>query len=164
MTLIESLIFLLELLQARPLASALPLTFLSFKLPQNHLPDFKHTVAFLAHSSKVLPQSSQSQNSQVCHSETWWSWSQFQRPWKSAACWLTPQGLLSLFSSRTQNHQPRDDITQNWLGPPTLVTSLEQALQPCVQSSLGRHLFKWSSLLPSDFSLFQVWNKIIRHN
>ena len=31
-----------------------------------------------------------------------------QRPWKDAAYWLTPHGLLSLLSYRTHGHQPRD--------------------------------------------------------
>jgi hypothetical protein len=30
-----------------------------------------------------------------------------QRPWRGAAYWLAPCGLLSLLSNRTQNHQPR---------------------------------------------------------
>jgi hypothetical protein len=30
-----------------------------------------------------------------------------QRPWRDAAYWLAPHGLLSLLSYRTQDHQPR---------------------------------------------------------
>jgi hypothetical protein len=40
-----------------------------------------------------------------------------QRPWRDAAYWLAPHGLLSLLSYRTQDHQPR-------LVPSTMVWSL----------------------------------------
>lgn len=30
-----------------------------------------------------------------------------QRPWRSAAYWLAPRGLLSLLAYRTQDHLPR---------------------------------------------------------
>lgn len=36
--------------------------------------------------------------------------------------------LLSLFSYRTQNHEPRDGSTHNGPGPPTLITNSENAL------------------------------------
>jgi hypothetical protein len=41
-----------------------------------------------------------------------------QRPWRDAAYWLAPRGLLSLLSDRTQDHLPRGGITHNSLGPP----------------------------------------------
>jgi hypothetical protein len=41
-----------------------------------------------------------------------------QRPWRSAAYWLAPHNFLSLFSYRTQEHQPRDGTTHNGQGPP----------------------------------------------
>ena len=41
-----------------------------------------------------------------------------QRPWRGAAYWLVPNGLLSLFSYRTQDHQPRSGPTHNGLGLP----------------------------------------------
>ena len=34
-----------------------------------------------------------------------------------ACCLLISHGLLSLFSYRTQSHQPRDGTTHNGLGP-----------------------------------------------
>ena len=43
--------------------------------------------------------------------ETW-------KPWRGAAYWLAPCGLLSLLSYRTQDHKPRDGTTHNELGPP----------------------------------------------
>jgi hypothetical protein len=53
-----------------------------------------------------------------------------QRPWRRAAYyWLAPHGLLSLLSYRTQDHQPRDGPTHNGLGPPSLITNLENALE-----------------------------------
>ena len=51
-----------------------------------------------------------------------------QRPWRDAAYWLAPHGLLSLLSYRNLDHQPRDGITHNSLGPPPSVTSVENAL------------------------------------
>jgi hypothetical protein len=41
-----------------------------------------------------------------------------QRPWRDATYWLASPGLLSLFSYRTQDYQPRDGTTYN--GPPNL--------------------------------------------
>ena len=41
-----------------------------------------------------------------------------QRPWRNAACYLGPHGLLSLLSYRTQDHQPRDGTTHDALGLP----------------------------------------------
>jgi hypothetical protein len=38
-------------------------------------------------------------------------------PWRSAAYWLVPCGLLSLLSFRTEYYQPRDSTTHNLLGP-----------------------------------------------
>ena len=52
----------------------------------------------------------------------------------SASYWFAPPGLLSLLSYRTQDHQPRDDSTLNWLGPPisnyeiALISSLRKCL------------------------------------
>ena len=42
-----------------------------------------------------------------------WRQGLMQRPWKGAAYWLAPHGLLSLLSYRTQDHQPRDGTTHN---------------------------------------------------
>ena len=52
-----------------------------------------------------------------------WRQELVQRPWKSAAYWLTPHGQLSLLSYRTQNHQPR------------------QAFNPNTQAETGRSLW-----------------------
>jgi hypothetical protein len=38
-----------------------------------------------------------------------------QRPWRSAAYWLAPHGLLSLLSYRTPDYQARDGTTHNGL-------------------------------------------------
>ena len=52
----------------------------------------------------------------------------------SASYWFAPPGLLSLLSYRTEDRQPRDDSTLNWLGPPTsnyeiaLISSLRKCL------------------------------------
>ena len=60
------------------------------------------------------------EESQGGHSGMVGSWRQelMQRPWRGAADQLAPHGLLSLFSYRTQGHQPRDGPTHNGLGPP----------------------------------------------
>ena len=52
-----------------------------------------------------------------------WRQELVQRPWKGAAYWLTPRGLLSLLSYRTQDHQPRDGTTHNGLDLPPLITN-----------------------------------------
>ena len=52
-----------------------------------------------------------------------WRQELMQRPWRGAAYWLAPHGLLSLLSYRNLDHQPRDGITHNSLGPPPSVTS-----------------------------------------
>ena len=36
-------------------------------------------------------------------------------PWRDVTDWLALHGLLSLFSYRTQDHQPRDGTTQGIL-------------------------------------------------
>ena len=43
-----------------------------------------------------------------------------QWPWRSAAYWLAPHGLLSLLSDRTQDHLPRVCPTHNGRGPPPI--------------------------------------------
>lgn len=59
-----------------------------------------------------------------------------QRPWRNTGCWLSPQGLLSLFSSSSHGHLPRD-------GSP--------------------HLHQWSELLTSiinqEYAAKSVWYK-----
>jgi hypothetical protein len=40
-----------------------------------------------------------------------------QRPWRGAAYWIAPNGLLSLLSYRSQDQQPRDGTTHDWLDP-----------------------------------------------
>ena len=52
-----------------------------------------------------------------------------QRPWRDAAYWLISHDLISLFSFKTQNHQPRNGHTHNGLGPPPLITNSKNALQ-----------------------------------
>ena len=47
---------------------------------------------------------------------------------EGAAYWLALHGLLSLLSYRTQDHQSRDGITHNRLGPLPLITNWENAL------------------------------------
>ena len=39
------------------------------------------------------------------------------RPWRGAVYWLALHGLLSLLSYRTQDPQPTDSTTHNWLDP-----------------------------------------------
>ena len=68
---------------------------------------------------------------QVKNSSRVGTWRQelMQRPWRGAACWLAPPGLLSLLCYRPQDHQPRDGTTHNVLDPPSLITNWENALQ-----------------------------------
>ena len=40
-----------------------------------------------------------------------------QRPWRDISYWLASPGLLSLFSYRTQEHQPRDGTTNKESSP-----------------------------------------------
>jgi len=57
-----------------------------------------------------------------------WGHELMQRPWRRDAFWLASPGLLSLFSYKTQDHQPRDGTTHNGLGPLSLITE-KNALQ-----------------------------------
>ena len=59
-----------------------------------------------------------------------------QRPWRGAAYWLAPHGLLSLLSYRTQDHQPKDGSTQNGVGSLLSITNLKSVLQACLQPDL----------------------------
>ena len=47
-----------------------------------------------------------------------WRQELIKAPWRGAAYWLAPHGLLNLLSSRTQNHQPREGTTHKGLRPP----------------------------------------------
>ena len=40
-----------------------------------------------------------------------------KKPWRGAAYWLVPHGLLSLLSYRTQDHLPRGDISHHGIVP-----------------------------------------------
>jgi hypothetical protein len=42
-----------------------------------------------------------------------WRQEQMQRPWRGAAYRIASPGLLSLFSYRTQDHQPTDGTTHD---------------------------------------------------
>jgi hypothetical protein len=47
-----------------------------------------------------------------------------QRPWRDVPYWLASPGLLSLFSYRTQDYQPKDGTTHNgWALSPILITN-----------------------------------------
>ena len=46
-----------------------------------------------------------------------------EKPWRGAAYWLVPHGLLTLLSYRTQGYHPKDGITHNGLGHPSLITN-----------------------------------------
>ena len=62
----------------------------------------------------VHHEGSQSRNSNEAAA---WRQELVHRPWKDAAYWLAPHGLLSLLSYRTQEHQPRGDgTTKDGLG------------------------------------------------
>ena len=51
-----------------------------------------------------------------------------QKPWRGAAYCLAPHDLLSLFSYRIQDHQPRGDTIYHGLDPSRLITNLINAL------------------------------------
>ena len=51
-----------------------------------------------------------------------WSRELKQRQWWNVVYWLDLHGLLSLLSYTIQDYQPREDISQNGLGPPALTT------------------------------------------
>ena len=55
-----------------------------------------------------------------------WRQRLIQRPGRGAAYWPTPRGLLSLFSYRTQDHQP--GVTPPTVGgaPPTADSNTQQ--------------------------------------
>ena len=67
---------------------------------------------------------------------SWRNWGQElkQRPWRDTAYWLALHGLLDSYT--TPDHLPRDDNTQSELGPPTPITSQENAPQTCLEAKL----------------------------
>jgi hypothetical protein len=71
---------------------------------------------------------------------TWWH-EVMQRPWRGAAYWLTPHGLLRLHSYSTQGHLFRGGPTHSGLRPPTLsvflVFSMGILALPCVTALRG---------------------------
>ena len=46
-----------------------------------------------------------------------WRQELMERPWRNAAYWLAPHGLLSLLSYSTQDHQPRSGTAHSALYP-----------------------------------------------
>lgn len=68
------------------------------------------------------------------------------RLWSGAAYWLAPDGLLRLFSFRTQDHQPGDGTMHNGLGPPqqSLIKKRPCRLPPVVTS--WQHFINLGSL------------------
>lgn len=54
-----------------------------------------------------------------------------QRPWRSAAPWLPPRGLLGLLSYIIQDHGPRVALDL-----PTSTTHQENASEACLQAHL----------------------------
>jgi hypothetical protein len=55
-----------------------------------------------------------------------------QRPWRDAAYWLAPHGLLSLLSYKTQDHQPRTGTAHSDLGVLTSTISEEDVPRACL--------------------------------
>jgi hypothetical protein len=62
-----------------------------------------------------------------------WRQELMQMPWRDAAYWLAPHGLLRLLSYRTQDHQAKDGTAHNGLGPPPSITNHANVLQACLQ-------------------------------
>lgn len=56
-----------------------------------------------------------------------------QRPWRGAACFF-PLACSTCFL--TEQRTTRDDPTHSELGPPSSLTSKENALQACLQPEL----------------------------
>ena len=77
-----------------------------------------------------------------------------QRLWRGAAYWIASPSLLSLLSYRTQDHQPRGDITQS--GPALPHQSLsKKMLYWLAYSQILLEAYQ-GSLFSDDFSLCQV--------
>jgi hypothetical protein len=74
-------------------------------------------VAYIATSQFIIKRN-QGKNS--LRAQTWRQ-ELMPRLWRGAAYWLTPHGLLSPLSYKTQNKQLRDSSTHNRLGPPTAI-------------------------------------------
>lgn len=51
---------------------------------------------------------------------------------------FAPRGFFTLVFYYTQGHKPRDVTTHSKVGPPISIKYLENAPQPCPQSSLLR--------------------------
>ena len=75
-----------------------------------------------------------------------------QRPWRDAAYWLAPHGLLSLISDSTQNHQPRVDKAHSEPNPATSRT----CTIGLPQGTMVRAFSQPRPLFPKDSSLCPV--------
>ena len=74
-----------------------------------------------------------------------WRQELMQKPWRDAAFWLAPHGLVSLLSYRTQAqgwHHPQ------WLQPFPFIANQEHALHACLQPNLWREAFLQLRLSP----------------
>jgi len=76
-----------------------------------------------------------------------------QRPWRGAAYWLASPGLPSLFSYRTQDHQPRDTITHHEWDPLPIIMNWENALQ----GISWKHCFQLRFIPLWRFQLVPTW-------
>ena len=80
-----------------------------------------------------------------------WRQELMQRPWRGAAYWLAPHGLVSLISYKIQDHQPRDGTTHNGLSSTTSITNKE------IPYRFAYNLILWRHFLNSGFFLWWLY-------
>ena len=105
---------------------------------------------YSAYTSTLLftTRGSQDRNS---HRAGTWRPELMQSPWRGAAYWLAPHGLLSLLSYRTQDYQPSNGATHN--GPSQAWSPIEKMPYSWIS---WRHFLKGSFILCDNSTLCQV--------
>jgi hypothetical protein len=84
-----------------------------------------------------------------------------QRPWRGAAYWLAPHGLLSLLSNRrSQDHQCWSGSIHSEPGPAILKIKQENAPQARQQANLMGAFSQINSFFPSGCNFCQVDMKL----
>lgn len=119
------------------------------KTPWPNQPEEERVCLAYASTALFITEGGQNRSSSRAGS---WRQELMQRPWQGAAYWFVPLGLFSLFSYRTQDHQPRCGPTHNRLGLPPQSLIKKMPYRLAYNPILWRHFLNCGSLLSDDFS------------
>ena len=76
-----------------------------------------------------------------------WRRELMQKPWRDAVHWLAPNGSLSPFSYRAQDHLSRGSSTLQWTGPSSHQSSIKTPYRFAYRPILDRHVLLIKILL-----------------